>query len=181
MNGKSKKVTVIIGTLIIFLYALFAILETVSVSSKTVNEAFEKYINSEFKIEVAQNEIGDKEFYRKGNSAFVPFEVSDKVSLVQFEKGVFGWKQTYYSNNSNNDYSYSTVVDEINGGILLHGVIPRDIVTEIKTIKVNGINADIIMLNDKTGIWLMVNNNKANFNNIKIAFLDKIGNVVAEM
>jgi hypothetical protein len=178
--GKSKKVTLIIGTTIIFIYSIFAIKETISLSSKTVDEAFEKYINSEFKTEVAQKEIGDKEYYRTGNSAFVPFEVSDKVSLVQFEKGVFGWKRAYYSHNNNEGYSYSTVVDG-NGDILLHGVIPRDIVTEIKTVKVNAHDADIIMLNDKTGIWLMMNENKNNFNNIKISFLDEGGNVVAEM
>jgi hypothetical protein len=114
-----------------------------------------------------------KEFYRKGNSAFVPFEVSDKVSLVQFEKGLFGWKRTYYSHNSNEGYSYSTVVDG-NENILLHGIIPKDIVTEIKTIKVNGHDADIIMLNDITGIWLMMDENKGNFNNIKITFLDGV-------
>lgn len=178
--GKPKKVTLIIGTTIIFIYAIFSIMEAVSLSSKTVDEAFKKYINSEFKTEVAQKEIGDKEFYRKGNSAFVPFELIDKVSLVQFEKGVFGWKRTYYSHNSNEDDSYSTVVNG-NGDILLHGVIPRDIVTEVKTIKVNGHDADIIMLNDKAGIWLMMNENKDKFNNIKINFLDEVGNVVAEM
>ncbi|CEG27203.1 hypothetical protein [Bacillus sp. B-jedd] len=178
--GKSKKVTLIIGTTLIFIYALFAVEETISQRSKTVEEAFEKYINSEFKIEVTQKEIGDKAFYRKGKFAFVPFELSDNVSLVQFEKGLFGWKRTYYSHNSNEGYSYSTVVDG-NGDILLHGVIPRDIVTEIKTIKVNGHDADIIMLNDNTGIWLMINENKNNFKNIKISFLDKVGNTVAEM
>lgn len=179
--GKRKKITLIIGISIIFIYAIFAIIETVNLSSKTVDEAFEKFINSEFKTKVVQNEIGDKEFYRKGSSTFVPFEISDNVSLVQFEKGVFGWKRTYYSHNSNDDYSYSTVVDELSGDILLHGVIPKDVVTEIKTIKVNGKDADIIMLNEKTGIWLMMNDNKDNFNNIKIDFLDDVDNVVAEM
>lgn len=177
--GKHMSVTLIIGTLIIFIYAIFAIIETVNLSSKTVDEAFEKYINGEFKAEVARNEIGNKEFYRKGESVFVPFEVNDKVSLVQFEKGVFGWKRAYYSNNNNGSYSYSTVVG--NEDILLHGVIPTDIVTEIKTIKVNGNVADIVMLNDKTGFWLMMNDNKDNFIEIKIDFLDEVGNVVAEM
>lgn len=179
--GKRKKVILIIGTSIISIYAIFTIIETINLSSKTVEEAFEKYINSEFKTEVAQNEIGKKAFYRNGKSVFVPFEVNGNVSLVQFEKGLFGWKRTYYSHNNNEDYSYSTVVDEIYGDILLHGVIPKDIVTEIRTIKVNGNDTDIIMLNDKTGIWLMMNDNKDNFNNIKIDFLDEVGNVVAEM
>ncbi|CAM3878805.1 hypothetical protein [Mesobacillus thioparans] len=178
--GKSKKVTLIIGATIILIYAIFAIADTVSQSSKTVDEAFERYINSEFKTEVVQKEIGDKKFYRKGHSTFVIFEVSDKVSIVQFEKEVFGWKRTYYSDNRNEGDSYSTVVDG-NGDILLHAVIPRNIVNEIKTIKVNGHDADIIMLNDKTGIWLMMNENKDNFNNIKISFLDEVGNVIAEM
>ncbi|GAM12472.1 hypothetical protein [Mesobacillus selenatarsenatis] len=179
--GNRKKATIIIGTSIIFIYVIFAIIETINLGSKTVDEAFEKYMNSEFKTEVAQNAIGNKEFYRKGKPVFVPFEVNDNVSLVLFEKGVFGWKRTYYSNNSNEGYSYSTFVDELNGEILLHGVIPKDIVTEIKAINVNGNEADIVMLNDKTGIWLMMNDNKDNFNNIKIDFIDEVGNVVAEM
>jgi len=179
--GKRTKVTLIIITSIIFIYAIFAIIETVNLNSKTVDEAFGKFISSEFKTEDAQNQIGDKEFYIKGNSVFVPFEVGDNVSLVQFEKGVFGWKRTYYSHSSNEGYSYSTVVDELNGDILLHGGLPKDIVTEIKTIKVNGKDADIVMLNDKTGIWLMMNDNKDNFINIKIDFFDEVGNVVAEM
>ncbi|MDQ7862064.1 hypothetical protein RCO48_17065 [Peribacillus frigoritolerans] len=94
-----------------------------------------KFINSEFKTKVAQNEIGDKEFHRIGNYTFVPFEVGNNVSLVQFEKEKFGWKQTYYSQDEDRGYSYSSVVDDLNEDILLHGVIPKDIVTETKTIK----------------------------------------------
>ncbi|MBT2695737.1 hypothetical protein [Bacillus sp. ISL-55] len=179
--GKRKKATIIIGTSIIFIYVIFAIIETVNLSSKTVEEAFEKFINSEFKTEVSQNAIGNKVYYRKGKSVFVPFEVNNNVSLVQLEKGVFGWKRTYYSLNSNEGYSYSTFIDELNGDILLHGVIPKEVVTEIKTIKVNGNEADIVMLNEKSKIWLMMNDNKDNFNNIKIDFLDEVGNVIAEM
>ncbi|MEK4535848.1 MULTISPECIES: hypothetical protein [Peribacillus] len=180
--GKRTKATLIFVTTIVFIYAILAIIETVNLSSKTADEAFEKFINSEFKTEVAQNEIGDKEFYRIGNYTFVPFEVGNNVSLVQFEKGIFGWKLSYYSQDENGGYSYSSVVDELNGDILLHGVIPKDIVTKTKTIKVNGKDADIVMLNDKAGIWIMMNNNnQENFDNIKIEFLDNVGNIIGKM
>lgn len=180
--GKRTKTISIFVISMIFIYAIFASIETVNLSSKTVDEAFEKFINSEFKTEVAQNEIGDKEFYRIGNYTFVPFEVGNNVSLVQFEKGKFGWKQTYYSQGEDRGYSYSSVVDELNEDILLHGVIPKDIVTETKTIKVNGIDADIVMLNDKTRIWiLMNNNNQKNFSNINIDFLDNVGNIIGKI
>jgi hypothetical protein len=180
--GKRTKATLIFVTSIVFIYAIFAVIETVNLSSKTVDEAFEKFINSEFKTEVAQDEIVDKEFYRNGNHTFVPFEVGNNVSLVQFEKGIFGWKLSSYSHDRNEGYSYSSVVDEINGDILLHGVIPKDIVTETKTIKVNGKDADIIMLNDKAGIWIMMsNNNQENLDNISIEFLDNVGNIIGKM
>ena len=180
--GKRTKATLIFVPSIVFIYAIFAIIETVNLSSKTVDETFEKFINSEFKTEVAQTEIVDKEFYRNGNHTFVPFEVGNNVSLVQFKKGIFGWKLSYYSHDRNEGYSYSNVVDELNGDILLHGVIPKDIVAETKTIKVNGKDADIVMLNDKAGIWIMMNNkNQENFDNIKINFVDEVGNVIAEM
>ncbi|WP_059170262.1 hypothetical protein [Bacillus sp. FJAT-27445] len=180
--GKRTKTISILAILIIFIYAIFAINEEVSLSSKTVDEAFEKFINSEFMAEVAKNKIGDKEFYRIGNYTFVPFEVDNNVSLLQFEKGIFGWKQTYFSHGENGGYSYSSVVDVLNGDILLYGVIPKDIVTETKTIKVNGIDADIIMLNDKTGIWILIkNNSQKNFANITINFLDNVGNIIGKM
>jgi uncharacterized protein YdgA (DUF945 family) len=180
--GKRTKTISIFVISMIFIYAIFASIETVNLSSKTVDEAFKNFINGEFKTEVAQNKIGDKEFYRIGNYTFVPFEVGNNVSLVQFEKGIFGWKQTYYSQEEDRGYSYSSVVDELNDDILLHGVIPKDIVTETKTIKVNGIDADIVMLNDKTRIWiLMNNNNQKNFSNINIDFLDNVGNIIGKI
>ncbi|WP_216831402.1 hypothetical protein [Alkalihalobacterium elongatum] len=138
---KTSKITLIFVTLIVFIYAILAIIETVNLSSKNVDQAFETFIASEFKTEVAQNEIGDKEFYEKDNYTFVPFEFGNHVSLVQFEKGIFGWKLSYYSYATNKDYSYSSVVDRLAGDILLHGVIPEDIVTETKSVAVNGIDA----------------------------------------
>ncbi|WP_164669976.1 hypothetical protein [Virgibacillus doumboii] len=177
--GKRKKATLIFVTTIIFIYGIFAVIETINLSSKTVDEAFEKFINSEFKTDGAQNEIGDKAFYRVDNYTFVPFEVGNNVSLVQFEKGIFGWKRKYYSHNENGDYSYSSVQSSKNN--LFHGVIPKDLVTETKNIKVNGIDAEIIMLNDKAGIWIMMNdNNEDNLNNINIDFLNAGGNVVVD-
>ncbi|MUK87894.1 hypothetical protein GMD78_05710 [Ornithinibacillus sp. L9] len=177
-----KKVTLVFVTMIIFIYAFLAIIETIHISSSTVDEAFEKFINSEFKTESARDKIGDKASYRYDDYAIIPFEVGNDVSLVQFKKGLFGWKIDFYSHNSNKGYSYSSMVDESSGEILLHGVIPRDIVTSTKNIKVNGIDADIFMLNDKAGIWLMTNNkNKENFDNIKIDFIDEVDNVIGEM
>ncbi|MGE7661296.1 hypothetical protein ACQKL6_06190 [Peribacillus sp. NPDC097197] len=180
--GKRTKTILIFVISIILIYAIFASIETANLSSKTVDEAFEKFINSEFKTEVAQNEIGDKEFYRIGNYTFVPFEVGNNISLVQFVKGKFGWKEKYISRGENRGYSYSSVVDKLNEEILLHDVIPEDIVTETKTVRVNGIDADIVMLNDKTRVWIVMNNNHLKkFSNINIDFLDNVGNVVGKI
>lgn len=180
--GKRTKTILIFVISIILVYAIFASIETANLSSKTVDEAFEKFINSEFKTEVAQNEIGDKEFYRIGNYTFVPFEVGNNISLVQFVKGKFGLKEKYISQGENRGYSYSSVVDKLNEEILLHGVIPEDIVTETKTVRVNGIDADLVILNDKTKFWLLMNNNnQIKFSNINIDFLDNVGSVVGEI
>ncbi|MFV8830359.1 hypothetical protein [Alkalihalobacterium sp. APHAB7] len=179
---KRTKAVFIFVTFIVFIYAIFAVVETVHLSSKTVEGAFEKFINNDINTEGVQNEIGDKEFYQNGNYTFVPFVVDDNVSLVQFEKGIFGWKRIYYSHNRNEGLSYSTVVDELKGDILIHGVIPKEIVTQTKIIQVNGIDAEIILLNDISGIWILLDNKiQGNFGSIQIEFLDEFGNVIAEM
>ena len=153
-------------------YTIFASLESAKLSSKTIDEAFER-----FKNEYVQTEIDYKAYYQIGNSTFVPFEVGNYVSLVQFEKGIFGWKPTYYSHDEE-DASYSSFVD---GDILLHGVVPKDIVAETKTIKVNGIEADIVRLNDQTSVWILMNNTPKNFSNINIDFLNIDGHIISEI
>ncbi|WP_102026887.1 hypothetical protein [Salirhabdus sp. Marseille-P4669] len=174
---RRTKATLIFVTSIVSIYVIFAMIETANLSSKTVDEAFGKFINGEFKTEVAQNEI-DKEFYRKGNYTFVPFEFEDSVSLVQFEKGIFGWKKSYHSHYKNRDYSHSGFYGD--GESLFHGIIPKDIVSETKTIKVNGKNADIVMLNNEIAIWIIMDIQN-NFDNLNIDALDKFGNVIAEL
>ena len=172
MGKRTKKIAFYVISMIVT-YAIFASIESAKLSSKNVDEAFEK-----FKNEFVETKIGDKEFYGIGNSIFVPFEVGNTVSLVQFEKGIFGWKPIYYSQDEDRGSSYSSVVD---GDILLHGVIPKDIEAETKTIKVNGIEADIVRINDKTRVWIMINNKPKNFSNINIDFLDNDGHIISEI
>ena len=172
MRSRTKTISFYVISMIVT-YAIFASIESAKLSSKTVDEAFEK-----FKNEFVQTEIGDKEFYRIGNSTFVPFEVGNTVSLVRFEKGIFGWKPTYYSHDEDRGSSYTSFAD---GDILLHGVLPKDIVAETKTIKVNGIEADIVRLNDKTSVWILMNNKPKNFSNRNIDFLDKDGQIISEI
>lgn len=172
MRSRTKTITFYVISTIVT-YAIFASIESATLSFKTVDEAFEK-----FKNEFVHAEIGDKEFYRIGNSTFVPFEVGNSVSLVQFEKGIFGWKPTYYSHDEDRGSSYTSLVD---GDILLHGVIPKDIVAETKTIKVNGVEADIVRLNDKTSVWILMSNKPKNFSNRNIDFLDNDGQIISEI
>ncbi|KMY43926.1 hypothetical protein AC622_06395 [Bacillus sp. FJAT-27916] len=172
MRSRTKTISFYVISMIVT-YAIFASIESAKLSSKTVDEAFEK-----FKNEFVQTEMGDKEFYRIGNSTFVPFEVGNSVSLVRFEKGIFGWKQTYYSHDEDRGSSYTSIVD---GDILLHGIIPKDIVAETETLKVNGIEADIVRLNDKTSVWIFMNNKPKNFSNRNIDFLDKDGQIISEI
>jgi len=181
MRKRTKGILIFVAT-IAFIYALLAMIEQVNLSSETAEEAFEQFINSEFKTEAAQNEIGDKTFYRIGNHTFTPFEVGNDVAFVQFEKGIFGWKQSYYSREENEAYSYSRAGDERNGETLLHGVIPEDIVTETETIKVNGKDANRVMLNDQAGIWLMIKkDNQETPDNMRIEFLDNDGNIIGKI
>ncbi|MGM9930069.1 hypothetical protein, partial [Pradoshia sp.] len=69
MRSRTKTISFYVISMIVT-YAIFASIESAKLSSKTVDEAFEK-----FKNEFVQTEMGDKEFYRIGNSTFVPFEV----------------------------------------------------------------------------------------------------------
>jgi len=178
---KGKNTTLIFILSIISIYGAFAIIETIKLSSKTVDEAFETFVNNEFQTEAARNDIGDKEILRIGNYAFVPFEVGDHVSFVHFEKGLFGWKRRSYTRKPNDGYSYAGSYDEINEEIVLHGVLPKDAGTEIRTIKVNGNVADIVKLNDKDRVWIYMNNQDVNFNSLRIKFFDEVGNVVREI
>lgn len=143
--------------------------------------AFEKYISNEFLLESNRDKIGNKEFYKKDNIVFVPYEFGDKVYFAQFYKGMFGWRLTSSDRSGNGGYSYSSDVDTLSNEILMYGVIPEDIVAETNSIKVNGTDADIIMLDDKKFVWVMMNDNKENFNDVQIDFLDKAGNVIAVM
>ena len=172
MGKRIKTISFYVISMIVS-YTIFASIESAKLSSKTVDEAFER-----FKNEFVQTEIDYKAFYRIGNSTFVPFEVGNYVSLVQFEKGIFGWKPTYYSHDEDRGSSYSSFVD---GDILLHGIIPKEIVAETKTLKVNGIEADIVRLNDQTSVWILMNNTPKNFSNINIDFLDSDGHIISEI
>lgn len=179
---KRKRLVLTLILAIIFICAVFALFEQISLSSKTIDVAFVKFINNEFS-ESTSNNIGDKSFYQIENDIFVPFEVGDDVSLVQFEKGIFGWKQKYYSHNKNGGYSYSSSQSDDNN--LFHGIIPKDIVTETSNIKVNGLDAETIMLNNNTGVWIMMADNDSDgehdFNKISVDFLDKDGNVILKL
>jgi len=182
---KRKRVILTFFIAIIFTYGIFAVIETINLSSKTVEEAFEKFLNSEFQDRV-QQDIGNRAFYQFDDDALVPFEVGDQVSFAEFEKGIFGWKQVYYSQDNNEDYSYSMI--ESDESILFHGVIPADIIADTQTIWVNGINAEIIMLNSNTGVWVMPidkitdnSDSQQDVTNIPVKFLDKKGNVIGEI
>ena len=174
---KRNKFTLTLVTSFILIYAILAVVETVSLSSKTVDEAFEKFIKGELKSE---NEIGDKVVYPYGDGDYelVIYEMGGHISLVQFEKGLFGWIRTFYSHDKNGGYSYSN-----NNNELFHGVIPKDIVTKTKSVKVNNIDAEIITLNDKVKVWIMINDegDKHDFDNIYVNFLDNDGKVIGEI
>ncbi|WP_088036006.1 hypothetical protein [Evansella clarkii] len=181
MRMRSKAAFIFIVS-VLTIFAVFACIDTVSPHSQTVDKAFEKFIKSEHKMEAAQSEIGEKVYYQNGDYTFILFEIGAEVSLVQFEQGIFGWVWTSFSRDRNEGYSYSAAVDYLNGESLLHGTIPKDIVAETRTITVNGAEADIVMLNDKTGIWIMVNAPyPEDIDDFKIEFLDEGGNLIAQM
>ena len=175
MEKRNKFILTLVAS-IILIFAIIAVVETVSLSSKTVDKAFEKFIKSELKT---KNEISDKVVYPYGDGDYglVVYEMDGHISVVQFEKGLFGWKQKYYSHDENEGYSYS------NNSELFHGVIPKDIVTKTKSVKVNNLDAKIITLNDKTKVWVMTKNklNKDNFDTIYVNFLDNDGKVIGEI
>lgn len=176
-----RKASLIIATSIVFIYTISAIIELRNQSSKTLDAAFEKYINNEFLLESNRDKVGNKEFYKKDKIAFVPYEYGDKVYFAQFYKGIFGWRLTSSDRSGNGGYSYSSDVNNISKDIIVYGVIPEDIVAETTSIIVNGTDADIIMLDDKKYVWVMMNDKKENFSNVQINFLDQTGNVVAVM
>ena len=53
---------------------------------------------------------------------------------------------------------------------------------KILLLKRRPIEADIVMRNDKTRVWIVMNNNHLKkFSNINIEFLDNVGNVVGKI
>lgn len=114
VSGK-KRILVLVSS-ILLVYALFAIIETVNLNSKTVDEAFIKFTESQS----LKNKIVDKAVYTIDNIAFVPFKTGNQVSMVIFVKGWFGWEMKEYSRKlQSGGTDYSSDMD------LYYGIIQK--------------------------------------------------------
>jgi len=168
-----------LGVWMILFYAIMGIVETVNLSSNTVEEAFEKFVDEKFGSNSNQTIKKEQKVYRRGNLIIVPFIIGEKLAFVEFQKGIFGWMQKRYTHSySDNDDGYSAT-DDSNGDKILYGVIPKNILKQVKNIKVNGIYADIINVNGDKAFWLLVSIPDL-YKNIKIEFLDGNGKVLAQ-
>lgn len=179
MTRNNHKKTIIFSIIaIVCIYAALAVIETKNLSSKTVYQAFEKFSHDEF-TKQQQGKILDPVFYQEKNTAFVPFIIGNDIALTQFDKGLFGWKQSYYSRDRNEAFSYSTsVVDD--RVTLYHGSIPSDITGQTHAVKINDKEAKILKLNQDVKVWILanVNDREQDDDNVHIDFLDEDGAVI---
>ena len=171
----NKKVTIIFLTIFILLYITIALVETINLSSKNVNEAFEKFVDSELATDrFNKSEICNKVIHSiDENNTFVILELNKDVAIVQFKKGLFGWKLKHFNYNTNKGLSYSGV--NSSNEHQYYGIIPENLFADTQMVKVNDMTAKIIKLNEKTGFWYLISKNKGNndnFDNINIYFLN---------
>ena len=69
--------------------------------------------------------------------------------LAQFEKGLLVGDKRIIPSIAMTVTHFLGSVEYINGDILLHSVMPKDSVHEIKTVQVDGKDTESIMLNGK--------------------------------
>jgi len=180
--GKGNKATLIFVSTIIIIYVILAIIETMSISYKTVDEAFENFLESHFNIDdFPDDRVQGKEFYNVGDDMFVPFEVDDNLSVVTFENGWFGWKFNGASFNIDNNMDFSGEI--IGDKEIIYGRIPENIFVETDRVMVNDSFAKTIKLNADTGVWLIVKRDSENQDDterINIQFIDGNGYEIDE-
>jgi len=179
---KGNKATLIFVSTIIIIYVILAIIETMSISYKTVDEAFENFLESHFNIDdFPDDRVQGKEFYNVGDDMFVPFEVDDNLSVVTFENGWFGWKFNGASFNIDNNMDFSGEI--IGDKEIIYGRIPENIFVETDRVMVNDSFAKTIKLNADTGVWLIVKRDSENQDDterINIQFIDGNGYEIDE-
>ena len=152
-----KYFTLIFVSAFIFIYVIFAVIETMSISYKTPDEAFASYLESTFNTDdFPEEKIQAKEFHRVGDDLFVPYKVDDSLSVVSFENGWFGWKMRSATTYIDEDNLFLNMV--IGDKQIIYGLIPENLFTETEVVMVNDSFADTIELDADTGLWLFVNN-----------------------
>jgi hypothetical protein len=177
-NVLVSKIAFILAIIVFLVYVICGINETINLSSRTVDIAFEKFLKTDFKTnyQSLQNEdFVNKKVYRTKKFAVVPFEVGNQVSIVVFQKGLFGWKMMEFSHNQQSlGYSYSS------DSPLIYGIIPENLASKTHILKVNGKEAKIIKLNQKTKVWLFINKDLKQLRESNtIRLLDYNGNVIS--
>lgn len=177
-NSLVSKIAFILAIIIFLVYVICGINETINLSSRTVDIAFEKFLKTDFETNyqsLQNDDILNKKVYRTKNFAFVPFEVGNQVSIVVFQKGLFGWEMLEFSyNQDSGGYSYSS------DRPYFYGLIPKNLAPKTYVIKVNGKEARIIKLNPATKVWVFINQNiKQIKESNTIRLLDNNGNVIS--
>lgn len=179
--SKRIKVSLVILGLIIVVYSFMAFRETAILSYNTVDEAFNDFLVKIHGIEDrGDKELGEIAHYEVNNYVFVAYLINNNLSLAQFEKGKLGWQWGNVSNNMNaNESSKYTKVDHLKNEIIMYGIIPEKIIEDVQQVKVDSFNANIISLNEKIGLWILVStSNIHSINNINIEYLSSSGNAI---
>ncbi len=174
--SRRRKITLILVALILSGYATMAIVETFTLSFDTVDEAFSDFLGKEHGI--GYEGIEGKAYYQVDNQVYVPYVVNNNTSLARFNKGRLGWQYkgvSHYTNKAGQSFSLSR--NELNGETVVHGLVPKKMIDDIETVKVGNLEAEVIQINEKAAIWLLVTNSLLmdSIEEITVSFLDRKG------
>ncbi|WP_157888198.1 hypothetical protein [Bacillus marinisedimentorum] len=159
-----------------------AVIETITLSFDTVDEAFSDFLGKEHGVD--EKRIEGKAYYQVDNQIYIPYMVNSNTSMARFNRKRFGWQYkgvSHYTNEAGQSFSSSR--NELNGEIVVHGLIPKKMIDDIETVKVGNLEAEVIQISEKTAVWLLITDSRLldSIEEITVSFLDIKGDVLGSI
>lgn len=173
-----KKLFIILLGIFITGYGTLAIIETLNMNFDTVEEAFEDFLMEEHEnAAVASSAVNNSSSYEDDKYAFIAYGVNNKIAVVHFEEGIFGWSWRGISRyNYEARSSLSSSISRSDDEVTINGVIPDKISNEVVKVKVWNEEAEILELDDNVRVYILhMNVGKENAENIQVRFFDENG------
>ncbi|SDN64584.1 hypothetical protein [Alkalicoccus daliensis] len=173
-----KKLFIIFLGIFVTGYGTLAIIETLNMNFDTVEEAFEDFLMEEHESEaLASSAANNSSYYEDDKYTFVAYEVNNKIAVVHFEEGIFGWSWRGVSRyDSEVRSSLNSSIWQSEDEITIHGVIPDTISNKVVKVKAGNEEAEILELDDNLRVYILhINEGTEESENIQVRFFDENG------